>query len=88
MSPTLLRTWYQMSGTLLGGVLPFRLTKIVVEPARVKLRRKSRLGVSFNVRSIRSVTCSSVSSRVAPGQPACTTMVRKVNAGSSLRPSR
>ena len=56
MSPTLLRTWYQMSGTLLGGVFPFRLTKIVVEPARVKLRRKSRLGVSFSVRSIRSVT--------------------------------
>jgi hypothetical protein len=39
------------------------------------------------VRSSRSVTCSSVSSIVAPGQAAETTMVRKVKAGSSLRPS-
>ena len=35
MSPTLLRTWYQMSGTSLAGVLPFRLTKIVVRPGLV-----------------------------------------------------
>ena len=34
-----LRTWYQMSGTSLAGVLPFKLTKIVVVPARVKLRK-------------------------------------------------
>jgi hypothetical protein len=31
-----------MSGTSRGGVLPFRLTKMVVLPGRVKLRRKSR----------------------------------------------
>ena len=35
---------------------------------------------------MRSVTCRTVSSSVAPGQAACTTMVRKVKAGSSLRP--
>ena len=35
MSPTFLRTWYQMSGTSAGGVESFRLTKIVVWPALV-----------------------------------------------------
>ena len=34
MSPTFLRTWYQMSGTSAGGVESFRLTKIVAWPAR------------------------------------------------------
>ena len=72
----------------LAGVLPFRLTKMVVTPALVKLRRKSRFGVSLSLRSIRSVTWSSVSFRVAPGHAACTTIVLKVNAGSSLRPRR
>ncbi len=38
MSPMLLRTWYQMSGTSFAVALPFKLTKIVVSPARVKLR--------------------------------------------------
>ncbi len=37
---------------------------------------------------MRSVTCSTVSSSVAPGQAACTTIARKVKAGSSLRPRR
>ena len=39
MSPTFLRTWYQMSGTCAGGVESFRLTKIVALPgARVALQ--------------------------------------------------
>src|SRR3974390_3588457 len=59
-----------------------------VEPARVKLRRKSRFGVSLRVCSMRSVTWSSVSSRLAPGQAAWTIIVLKVNAGSSWRPRR
>ncbi len=76
-----------MSGTSLAVALPFRLTKIVVTPARVKLRRKSSFGVSCSLRSSRSVTCLSVSSTVAPGQAACTTIVLMMKAGSSLRPS-
>ena len=36
---------------LLAVVSPFRLTKIVVTPALVKLRKKSRCGVSCSVRS-------------------------------------
>ena len=43
---------------------------MVVVPALVKLRRLSRFGTSCRVRSRRSVTCWSVSSRVAPGQVA------------------
>ena len=39
MSPIFLRTWYQMSGIALFGVEPFRLTKTVLWPALVKLRR-------------------------------------------------
>ena len=35
MSPTFLRTWYQMSGTRAAGVESFRLTKIVAWPAIV-----------------------------------------------------
>ena len=60
---------------------PCRLTKIVVTPALVKLRRKSRCGVSCSLRSSRSVTCFSVSSTVAPGQAACTTMVLMMKVG-------
>ena len=70
-----------------AGVLPSRSTKIVVLPARVKLRSRSTCGASWSVRSSRSVTWSSVSWSVAPGQAAPTTMVRIVNAGSSARPS-
>src|SRR5262249_51226834 len=88
MSPMLLRTWYQMSGTSLARVLSLRLTKIVVTPARVKLRRKSRFGVSCSVRSSRSVTCLSMSPTLTPGHAAWTTMVLMTNEGSSLRPSR
>ncbi len=58
-----------------------------VTPALVKLRRKSTFSTSCSLRSSRSVTCSTVSSSVAPGQFAWTTIVRKVNGGSSLRPS-
>jgi len=36
---TFLRTWYQMSGTLAGGVESFSWTKIVALPAVVKLFR-------------------------------------------------
>ncbi len=86
MSPIFLRTSYQRSGTCSGGVEPLRLTKMRVTPALVTLRRKSTFSTSCSLRSRRSVTCSTVSSRVAPGQFACTTIVRKVNGGSSLRP--
>ena len=41
-----------------------QIDKIVVRPGLVELRRKSRLGVSFSVRSSRSVTCCRVSFRV------------------------
>jgi hypothetical protein len=58
----------------------------VVTPARVRLRSVSTPGNSCSLRSIRSVTCWAVSSSVAPGQAACTTMVLMVKAGSSLRP--
>ena len=88
MSPMLLRTWYQVSSTSRPVVAPSRLTKMVVTPGRVKLRMKSRCGVSSRVRSSRSVTWSIVSSMVAPGQTAFTTMVRTVKGGSSARPSR
>jgi hypothetical protein len=37
---------------------------------------------------MRSVSCSIVSSSVAPGHAAWTTIVRKVKTGSSARPSR
>ena len=77
-----------MSGISLAVVLPLRLTKIVVTPARVKLRRKSSFGVSCSLRSSRSVTCFSVSSTLAPGHAACTTIVLMMKVGSSLRPSR
>ena len=77
-----------MSGILFARVLSLRLTKIVVTPARVKLRKKSRFGVSCSVRSSRSVTCLSMSSTLAPGHAACTTIVLMTNDGSSLRPSR
>src|SRR5215469_7956398 len=77
-----------MSGMSLAAVLSLRLTKIVVTPARVKLRKKSSFGVSCSVRSSRSVTCLSMSSTPAPGQAACTTMVLMTKEGSSLRPSR
>ena len=87
MSPTFLRTSYQVSETSRPWVLPTRSTKMVVVPARVKLRRLSRFGTSCRVRSSRSVTCCMVSSSVAPGQIAPTTMVRKVKGGSSARPS-
>jgi hypothetical protein len=40
------------------------------------------------LRSIRSVTCSSVSSIEAPGHAAKTIIVRKVKTGSSARPRR
>lgn len=76
-----------MSGTSLAVALPFRLTKIVVTPGRVKLRMKSSCGVSCSVRSSRSVTCCIVSSSVAPGQAAETVIVLMTNEGSSLRPS-
>ena len=46
------------------------------------------VGRLLSLRSRRSVTCWSVSWIVAPGQLACTTMVRIVKAGSSLRPRR
>jgi len=59
---------------------------MVVVPGLVKLRRSRRFGTSCRVRSSRSVTCLSVSSRVAPARPRRTTMVRNVNAGSSARP--
>jgi hypothetical protein len=88
MSPMFFRTSYQRSGTTSGGVDCSRSTKIVVAPGRVKLRTRSRWRVSCSLRSIRSVTCSSVSSSVAPGQAAETIIVRKVKAGSSARPSR
>ena len=68
-------------GNLLGVGAAFKLTKMVVTPARVKLRRKSRCGVSCSLRSSRSVTCLSVSSTVAPGQAACTTMVLMMKDG-------
>jgi hypothetical protein len=48
---------------------------------------RSKWGVSCRVRSSRSVTCCRVSSIVAPGQMAETTIVRTVKAGSSFRPS-
>jgi hypothetical protein len=60
---------------------------MVVTPARVKLRRKSRCGVSCSLRSSRSVTCFSVSSTVAPGHAADTTIVLMMKVGSSARPS-
>ena len=82
----LLRTWYQMSGTSFAVALPLRLTKIVVSPARVKLRMKSSCGVSWSLRSSRSVTCLRVSSIVAPGHAAWTTIVLMTKVGSSLRP--
>jgi hypothetical protein len=74
-------------GICRAPVLSLRLTKIVVTPARVKLRRKSSCGVSCSVRSSRSVTCLSMSSTLAPGHAACTTIVLMTNEGSSLRPS-
>ncbi len=86
MSLTSLRTCCQIAGISGAVTEPFRSTKIVVEPARVKLRRLSRPGSSCSLRSIRSVTCCSVSSIVAPGQAACTTIVLMVKDGSSLRP--
>ena len=61
---------------------------MVVLPAIVKLRRKSSLGVSCSFRSSRSVTCLRVSSTVAPGHAAWTTIVLMMKEGSSLRPSR
>ena len=88
LSSTLLRTSYQRSGTRLAGVSSRKLTKMVVLPGRVKERTKSRLGTCWMVRSSRSVTCRMVSSSVAPGQAACTTIVLMVKAGSSLRPIR
>src|SRR4030095_9774164 len=49
MSPTFLRTWYQMSGTSAGGVESLRFTKIVARPALVKLLTESRLWRSLRV---------------------------------------
>jgi hypothetical protein len=87
MSLTSLRTCCQIGGISGAVTSPLRSTKIVVTPARVKLRRVSRPGTSCSLRSIRSVTCLAVSSSEAPGQAAWTTIVLMVNAGSSFRPS-
>ena len=53
---------------------------------RVAAQEIEALASPATLRSIRSVTCCSVSSMVAPGHPAWTIMVRKVKGGSSSRP--
>jgi hypothetical protein len=55
-------------------------------PGRVIDRTASRPVVSSSLRSSRSVSCCCVSSSVAPGQTAVTSIVLIVKDGSSSRP--
>jgi hypothetical protein len=88
MSPTFLRTWYQMSGTLpLGSVMVFsRLTQIHASPGFDALIRLSRYGVSCSLRSILSITCCSICSALAPGHSTRIGMLRMVQSGMSVWP--
>jgi len=87
MSPTFLRTWYQTSAIDAGGA-----------DARDRRRSSSGrrscscgpcAGSGLLQRALEALgDCFSVSSTVAPGQAAATTIVRIVIAGSSARPRR
>ena len=57
-------------------------------PGREYERMNSYCPVSISFFSTRSVTCSATSSAVAPGHIVRTTMILKVNGGSSDWPSR
>lgn len=82
----MLRTCTQVGATSRALVVGLRLTKMIVWPAVVTLRLKSRLSSSSSFFSIRSVTCLVVSSTEAPGQLAWISMVLMVKLGSSSRP--
>lgn len=87
MSPSFLRTWYQIPGTSRGGAVSSSSSTIRDSPGLEWLWVHLKYGVSCSFFSIRSVTCLSTCSAVAPGHRVRTTMARNVKSGSSRWPS-
>src|SRR4051812_14573852 len=86
MSPTFLRTWYQISGTSLAAALSSSSRMMSDSPGFEWLRVHLKDGVSCSFFSMRSVICRSTCSAVAPGHSVRITMARKAKSGSSRWP--